>query len=107
MALMAFVINACADMLPKPQDALKVESISLNQSDISLLVGAEYALKATITPGNATDRRASWSSSDTNIATVDTYGKVSAKKEGEATITVTTLDGCKTTTCTVTVTATE
>jgi Bacterial surface proteins containing Ig-like domains len=100
-ALMAFVVTACADMFPTPQDALKVESISLNKSSDATYVGEEFTLKATITPGNASDRRASWSSSNTEVATVDAYGKVTTKKQGTATITVTTLDGGKEAKCLV------
>ena len=44
-----------------------------------------------------------WKSSDAAVATVDTNGKVTAVKAGEATITVTTEDGGKTATCKVTV----
>ncbi|MFZ5429759.1 MAG: Ig-like domain-containing protein, partial [Bacteroidota bacterium] len=46
-----------------------------------------------------------WSSSNSNVATVNTTGLVEAKVAGTATITVTTADGAKTATCVVAVTA--
>ncbi|MBN1045463.1 DUF11 domain-containing protein [Clostridium botulinum] len=59
-------------------------SISLNKSSLSLKEGASEKLTATTTP-SAVDIE--WSSSDENIATVDSNGKVTAIKEGQATIT--------------------
>jgi hypothetical protein len=60
-------------------------------------------LTATVAPDNATDKSVTWSSSNTAVATV-ADGKVTAKSEGNATITVKTNNGGKTATCTVTVT---
>ena len=56
-------------------------------------------------PSNATNKAVSWKSSDASVASVDNSGKVTAVKAGSATITVTTTDGSKTATCSVTVTA--
>ncbi len=81
-----------------------VESVSLNKTELSLIVGGDETLIATVTPENAVDKTVTWSSSDTSVATVDNDGKVIAKAIGEAVITVTTTDGGKTATCTVTVT---
>ena len=54
-------------------------------------------------PSNATNQNVTWSSDKPEVATVDANGKVTAKAAGTATITVTTEDGKKTATCTVTV----
>ena len=81
-----------------------VTGISLNNSNLSLYTGKTATLTATVTPENATNKAVTWKSSDDTIATVDNNGKVTAVKEGTATITVTTEDGNKTATCTVTVT---
>lgn len=64
------------------------ESISLNQSSINLTEGNSQQL--TTTPAGI---GVTWSSSDTSIATVDSTGKVTAVKEGQATITATMTDG--------------
>ena len=52
-------------------------------------------LRAEITPINANNKELKWTSSNTNIAIVDTYGKVTAKKKGTALITATAKDGSK------------
>ena len=80
-----------------------VTSVSLNKDSLTLGVGGEETLTASITPGNATNQNVTWSSDDTSVATVDATGKVNAMGAGTATITVTTADGGKIATCTVTV----
>jgi uncharacterized protein YjdB len=83
----------------------KVASVSLNKSALTLNIGDEETLIATITPSNADDQAVSWSSSNNAVAAVDQNGKVKAVAKGTATITVTTADGNKTATCEVTVIA--
>ena len=82
---------------------IPVTSISLNKTTLSLTIGASETLTATIAPTTATNKNVTWSSSNTAVATVDANGKVSAVSAGSATITVTTVDGSKKATCTVTV----
>lgn len=77
--------------------------VTLDKTTLSLEVGQEGQLTATIAPEGAL-ASISWTSSDDSVATV-VDGKVTAKKAGTATITVTTDNG-KTATCTVTVTET-
>ncbi|WML41553.1 Ig-like domain-containing protein [Neobacillus sp. OS1-2] len=78
-------------------------SISLNKTATTLKIGATEALTTTVSPANATNLAVKWSSSDLAVATVDPNGKVTAKSEGTATITVTTVDGNYTASCEVTV----
>ena len=78
-------------------------SISLNTASVSIELGKTYQLNATISPSNATNKSVTWSSSNTNIATVSASGLVTAKATGSATITVKTADGGLTKTCSVTV----
>ena len=80
-----------------------VESVTLDKTSVELTEGEETTLTATINPSNATNKNVTWTSSDSNVATV-ANGKVTAVKAGTATITVKTEDGNKTATCTVTVT---
>ena len=82
----------------------RVTGVSLDNSSISLTVGSTQTLTATVTPADALDKSVTWSSSNTSVATVSSYGVVTAKAVGNATITVTTNDGGKTATCAVTVT---
>jgi len=69
-----------------------VSSISLNSTSKSLYVGDRYDLKATINPKNATYKSPLWKSSNTNVATVDSSGTVTALKEGTALITAEAMD---------------
>lgn len=64
--------------------------ITLSGSVKALNVGDSATIKYTITPSNANTSSLKWKSSNTNVLTVDSYGKVNAIKEGMATITVTT-----------------
>ena len=82
--------------------AKPVTGVTLNKNATSLLVGADETLVPTIAPSTATNKSVTWASSDDAIATV-VAGKVTGVKAGTATITVTTVDGNHTATCTVTV----
>ena len=77
-----------------------VEGISLNKTQIQLIVGDTETIAAQFFPEEATPRgKTSWASSNTSVSTVDENGKITAIKEGEAKITAT-LDG-KTAECKV------
>ena len=65
--------------------------------------GDVVTLTATVNPSNASNKNVYWASSDQAVATVDANGKVTAIKAGKTTITVTTEDGGKTASCSVTV----
>ncbi len=80
--------------------AVDVQSITLNQTSVSLSAGATVSLKVTYNPSNATNQSVTWSSSNTSVASVTTSGVVKANKGGTATITARTSNG-KTATCTV------
>ena len=80
-----------------------VSGITLNKTALNLTIGASESLVATISPSNATNKDVEWTSSNTNVATVDTTGKVIGVSSGSATITVKTKDGAKVATCNVTV----
>ena len=81
-----------------------VTGVTLDKNTMSLTVGGNGTLTATVAPYNATNKNVTWSSSKETVATVDASGKVTAVAAGTATITVTTEDGEKTATCSVTVT---
>ncbi len=100
LLLVAFV--GCKDPNQTNTD-VKVTGVILNETAKTLPIGDSFTLQATVEPVNAPEKSVIWTSSDTAIATVDTKGLVSAEKIGSATITVTTKDGKKTASCTVTV----
>lgn len=77
----------------------------MNKTTLSLAVGANETLTATVAPADTTDKSVTYSSDDSTIATVTpVQGKVVGVKAGTANITATTANG-KTATCVVTVTA--
>ena len=80
---------------------IAVTSVELDADEMTLKVGDEGQLQATVAPENAANKSVTWSSSNESVATVEQNGKISAVGVGEATITVTTTDGGKTATCKV------
>lgn len=96
--------NSGTGLVVQNTPSVAVTGVSLNQTSASLYVGDGIALVATITPSNATNQGVSWSSSSPSVASVDSTGKVNALANGSTIITVTTSDGGKTATCSVTVT---
>ena len=80
-----------------------ITSIKLNKTSLFLDKGSSTTLKATINPTNTTDsKELIWTSSNPNVATVNSQGKVTAKANGTTIITAKTVNG-KTASCKVTV----
>ena len=67
-------------------------SIALNKTSVKNCVGQSFTLKCTPTPSNAY-KNCTWSSSNSTVASVDSSGKVTSKKQGTATITAKTYNG--------------
>ena len=84
--------------------SIMVESVTLNQSSLSLETGDTSALTATVLPNNALDRTVTWLSSDSSVATVEN-GTVTAVGAGITIITA--KSGNKSAVCEVTVTGGE
>ncbi len=82
-----------------------VESVSLDETTLSLFVDDVKTIYATVSPADATIKDIIWTSSDDAVATVSANGSITALKAGTATITATTKDGGKEATCVVTVSA--
>ena len=81
-----------------------VTSISLNKSSTTIYVGDTEQLTAILFPSDASDTTVTWTSSNTNIATVNNDGVITAKSAGSTIITAKTNDGSNlSATCTVTV----
>ena len=70
----------------KQASRIAVSSVELNKTSLQMKEGDTETLVATVKPDNATDKTVNWSSSDASIASVDENGKVTAIKEGSATI---------------------
>ena len=95
---------------PKPETPqtpvnVSVTGVTLSKNESTLVEGKTENLTATITPANATNKRVTWSSNQTSIASVSSIGVVTAIKEGRATITAKTEDGGRTAQCVINVIA--
>ena len=101
----AVISSTIYDEVSITVSAIPVTNITLDQSELSLQVGQTGQLNATVSPDNATNTSYTWSSDNTNVATVSDSGLVTAKAVGTATISATSNDGTnKVGSCLVTVT---
>lgn len=79
------------------------KSVTLNKTSMTLKVGASSTITPTINPSDATYKDVKWTSSNYDVATVDSKGKVTAKGVGYAEITATTTQSGKKAVCKVSV----
>lgn len=84
-----------------------VRGVTLSDSAIELSVTETKVLSATVEPYSALNKNVVFTSSDESVARVNSNGKVTAVSVGSAVITVTTVDGGFSASCTVTVKAEE
>ena len=76
------VTNVSALMIPDP-----VESLTLDESSVTLSLLEQHTLKAVIKPDTAAGQAVQWSSSNEEVAYVDNLGNVTALGVGSAVIT--------------------
>ncbi len=79
---------------------IATKKVTVDQKKVTLKKGKTCQLEVTVTPKNSQDK-VTYKSSDSKIVSVSANGKITAKKKGKATITIT--SGKKKTTCKVTV----
>lgn len=84
-----------------PVNVKLVTSIKLNKTEIKLKISEKDRLVATIEPNDATIKNITFKSNDESIAKVSSEGNVTAIKEGETKIVVTTEQGNKIAECVV------
>ena len=71
-------------------DTVNVTSVTLDKTEATLTkAGETLQLHAAVLPEGVTEKGVTWASGNTNVATVDETGKVTAVANGEAIITVT------------------
>lgn len=80
-------------------NVIEVTSVVLDKTTLDLKIGDTAKLTATVSPSDATDKTVAWSSSNSNVATVDNNGNIRAVSDGNATITA--KSGSKNATCSV------
>lgn len=84
--------------------AVLITSLTLNKSELALNVGDEETLTVTGTPSNATNKTLVWTSSNPEVASVNSAGKVIGASKGTAIIRADSTDGSgKYVSCVVTV----
>ena len=80
------------ELYPKDNSTtVYVESIKINQDAFEIDEGQSKTLTVTVNPSSATNKTVTWTSSNSEIATIDQYsGVLTAEKQGNVTITATT-----------------
>lgn len=105
MSLMAVIATGLGFTSCKDK-TVHVQSVSLDKTDVRMFPGDTVLLKASIFPANAEDQTVSWSSSASDIVSVNpTTGEMIARAGGKAVITVRATDGGHTAACNVIVPA--
>lgn len=82
---------------------IPVETVALDDKEITMYVGQTKRLSYSVLPINASKNAVTWTSTNSGVASVDAQGRVTARKVGTAVIMVKTLDGGHTAYCTVNV----
>ena len=95
-------ITLYAQWIKNEDENVAVTGIEVTPTSSEIKVGGTATITATVKPDNATNKNVTWSSSDSDVATVSN-GVVTGKSEGTATITATTVDGNYTAEATITV----
>lgn len=89
---------------PSPTPTIiKANKITISNTALEMYKGDKTKLTATITPDNTADKTLKWTSSKSDIVSVDTEGNIVALKKGTADITVTNPASNLSATCNVTV----
>lgn len=81
-------VYACCNVAVTP---VRVKKLVISNTGLSMFVGENKPLTATVSPEDAADPSLNWTTSDSSIVTF-ANGRVYAKGEGRATITVSTND---------------
>ena len=95
--------TATCTVTVKDPNSVSLQSIEMKTDKIALKQGETGWVGVTYNPSNVTDKVLTWSSSNTDVATVS-EGNIKAVGAGTATLTAKSRDGGKTAKCEVTVT---
>ncbi|MDE6208514.1 MAG: Ig-like domain-containing protein [Lachnospiraceae bacterium] len=81
------LIDTCEFYVNQP-----VTSVKLDYTDVTLRIGDTFRLTAEVNPEDATNKTLWWSSSNTDVITVDETGFITASGSGNATVIVQSAD---------------
>ncbi len=81
--------NKVAECKVTVKPYVAVSGVEIEQTRVNMPSGSTKQLVATVAPENATEPEVQWTSSDSSVVAVDETGKITARKVGTATITVT------------------
>ena len=70
-----------------------VQTVDIAEEEMTIFLGDEFTLKATITPGDATDQQLLWTTQDPAVVSVSETGHLAALDRGETTVCVTSANG--------------
>ena len=97
-----FKVENCTDAIPSTDTVIPVSNVTVSPNNRTLNVGGTFKLSVSIAPSNATDKSITYSTSHSNVATIDASGNVRAVGKGTTTVTARASNG-RSGSCVVTV----
>ena len=97
--LILFLLTSCNKSINNSQNIINLSSISLSSTYLTIYEGEEEQLTINFYPENASNKNATFTSSNIDVASVTNTGLVKAINEGQAMITATSLDGSYVASC--------
>ena len=91
----------CVVSVTTPDAFYPVTGVTLNKTKLTMEVGDQITLKATVKPADANNKNVVWSTHNPVVVNVSAGGEVTALTDGVATIFVKTVDGGWMATCEV------
>lgn len=85
--------NAVRPVKVKQIGDIKVETVTLSDSEVTLMEGKNTIVWSTTLPETASNRWLDWTSDNSEIATVDKVGRIMATSEGTTVVRAVTTDG--------------
>ena len=98
----SLLFASCTNTSAVINKKVAVTGVSLDANELYIIANDDdntHQFTATVEPDNATNKKVTWSVSDSSVGTITNNGLFTALSEGETTVTVRTSDGGFTDTC--------